>query len=393
MQAPASASLPAPDDDSAHHSAHCAAHLRDRIAAAGGAISFAEFMHEALYAPGVGYYASGSAKFGPDGDFVTAPEISPLFGRVLARQVAGVLEQLPGGAILELGGGTGRLAIDVLGRLDTLGALPSEYRILEVSPELTRRQIEAVEREIPQLAGRVRWLDRLPESHRGVVIANEVLDALPVERFIAGDPVLQRCVAADGEGFAWRDAPAPPFLARAVRAIEQQIGRRLPPGYTSEFCAAAGPWVSDLVARLETGAVFLFDYGLDRRAYYAPDRAEGWLRCHFRHHAHDDPLILTGIQDLTAWVDFSSVAAAAVDAGAAIAAYVTQAHFLLEGGLTDELAGLESMPVDARIKLSAEIKTLTLPGEMGERFKCLCLAKGLPSPPVEFAMADRAHVL
>lgn len=393
MQAVTPASLPAPDEASAQHSQRCARHLRERIAAAGGAISFAEFMHEALYAPGLGYYAAGSTKFGPAGDFVTAPEVSPLFGRILARQAARVLEQVPDSAILEVGAGTGRLAVDILARLETLGVLPAEYRILEVSPELAERQKETIGTGLPHLAERVRWLDRLPPAHRGVVVGNEVLDALPVERFIAGRAVRQRYVGVQGDRFACRDEPARGFLETAVREIERDLGSPLPEGYESEYCAGMRPWISDLLQALETGAVFLIDYGVERRSYYAADRDGGWLRCHFRHHAHDDPLLLPGIQDITSWVDFSEVASAAVGAGAQVAAYVTQANFLLEGGLAEELDDLESLPPAARMQLSGAIKTLTLPGEMGERFKCLCLTKRLPLSSPPFAIADRAHVL
>ena len=384
--------LPEPDAASAEHSRRVVAHLRERMEEAGGSLSFAEYMQDVLYAPGLGYYAAGSTKFGAAGDFVTAPEVSPLFGRVLARQCAEVLDRV-GGSILELGAGTGRLAVDVLGRLASLDALPDEYRILEVSPELTSRQAETIERELPELRERVRWLDSLPEAHRGVVIANEVLDALPVERFVRRESVRQIRVTEEGEGFRFVEADAPPMLQEAVFAIEDDLSRALERGYTSEVSLGAPGWVADVTATLNSGAVFLFDYGLPRREYYAPDRHEGWLRCHFRHRAHSDPLILPGIQDITAWVDFTAVAAAAVDNGAEVAGFVTQSAFLMNGGLDAEMQLPADAPLEQQLALSEQVKMLTLPGAMGEAFKCLVLSRGLDAPLTAIRHADRTHTL
>lgn len=385
--------LPEPDTLSAEHSLRVARHLRARIEEAGGSLSFAEYMQEVLYAPGLGYYAAGTTKFGAAGDFVTAPEVSPLFGRVVARQCAEVFERLGGGAILELGAGTGRLAVDVLARLASLDALPEEYRILEVSPELSARQASTIEAEIPELRDRVRWLDGLPVSHRGVVIANEVLDALPVERFVRRESVRQLRIAdKDGE-FHFVEANAPPLLRDAVFAIEDSLSRALERGYTSEVSLGTGPWVSELVASLEKGVILLFDYGLPRREHYAPDRHEGWLRCHFRHRAHNDPLILPGIQDITAWVDFTAVAAAAADGGADIAGFVTQSSFLMNGGLDAEMAFSDDAPLERQLALSEQVKMLTLPGAMGEAFKCLAISKRFDEPLTAFRHADRTHTL
>ncbi|HEX5788483.1 MAG TPA: SAM-dependent methyltransferase [Woeseiaceae bacterium] len=396
MQASPVPGLPPPDETSARHSARCAEHIRERIRAAGGSLSFREFMHEALYAPGLGYYAAGTAKFGRAGDFVTAPEVSPLFGRVLASVVADVLATLGGGDILEFGAGSGRLAVDVLRRLEETGRLPDRYAILEVSAELRDRQARLFEQELPGLRGRIRWLERLPESHRGVVIANEVLDALPVERFTVDGGVRQLRVAAAGEGFAWTDVPAPRSLGNAVRTIEAALGRELENGYTSEVSPLLGPWIGAVADCLDTGAVLLFDYGASRREYYAPDRSGGWLRCHFRHHAHSDPLVLPGIQDLSAWVEFTAVAEAARGAGLDIGGYVTQAQFLLSGGIVDELtSALAAMPPSSRtaVELASQVKMLTLPGQMGERFKCLGLVRDLQSLPPALTTQDRTHTL
>lgn len=387
-------SLPQPDAHSAEHGERVKEYIRQHIDAAGGSIGFAEFMQHALYAPGLGYYTAGSTKFGEAGDFVTAPEVSSVFGRVLARQCAEVLSQVEGGAILEYGAGSGKLAVDMLQTLDSMDALPSSYMILEVSPDLCQRQRMYIERHVPGLAFLVTWLDMPPESFRGAMVANEVLDSFPVERFVRRKKaVMQQRVGFNGAGFEWREAAANEHLASFVQRIEKDIGATLLDGYTSEACLALSPWVGGLAGVLDEGIAFLFDYGVSRREFYADDRSDGWLRCHFRHHAHDNPLVLPGVQDLTAWVDFTSVASTATHAGLDIAGYTPQAQFLLAGGLEQEMAEFGSLPVDEQVKLSGQVKTLTLPGEMGEHFKCLALRRGSIEAPSAFSLADRTHTL
>jgi SAM-dependent MidA family methyltransferase len=387
-------SLPQPDAISAIQSERCADYIRARIRDAGGSISFAEFMHYALYAPGLGYYSAGSRKFGADGDFVTAPEISPLFGRVVAKQCAPALQETGAASLLEFGAGSGRLAVEILRTLEQLDLLPDEYRILEVSADLRDRQQTLLREELPDLADRILWLDRMPDAHRGVVIANEVLDALPVERFIRrGDRVLQLRVGDEAGEFVFVDEPAPDLLARAVLAIEQDIGQQLPDNYVSEVSLASPGWIRDVARMLEQGVVMLFDYGVSRREYYAADRNEGWLRCHYRHRSHSDPLILPGIQDLTAWVDFTAVAEAAAGSGLDVLGYVSQSQFLLAGGIEAELGDFPEMPPESQLQTAAEVKMLTLPGEMGENIKCICLARGDISRPAAFELADRTHTL
>ena len=387
-------SLPQPDAVSAAHSERCADYIRARIRDAGGSISFAEFMHYALYAPGLGYYAAGARKFGADGDFITAPEISPLFGRVVAKQCAAVLQETGEASVLEFGAGSGRLALEMLRALHELDALPAEYRILEVSADLRERQQGLLSQELPGWADRIVWLDRMPDSHRGVVLANEVLDALPVERFMRRkDGVFQLRVGDEAGEFVFVDEPAPEVLVHAVHAIERDIGRQLRDNYISEVSLAAPAWVSDVAQMLESGLLLLFDYGVSRREYYAADRSEGWLRCHFRHRAHSDPLILPGIQDLTAWVDFTAVAAAAAGNGLDVLGYANQSQFLLGGGIEAELQDFTEMPLESQLQTAAQVKMLTLPGEMGENVKCICLARGDISRPAAFASADRTHTL
>jgi len=386
--------LPTPDADSAQHSRRVAEHIRSHIEAAGGSISFAEFMFEALYAPGLGYYSAGTRKFGAGGDFVTAPEISPLFGYVLARQCAAVLGQLPGGQVFEAGAGSGALAVSLLSKLAELNALPDQYMILEVSADLQQRQAQRLRDEVPLLADRVTWLSALPQDFSGVIVANEVADALPFERVVRRQGVLQqfRVGIEDGK-FAWRYAAAPELLHKALSNIEAHLDEPLPDEYVTEISPGVSNWVADLSASLNKGFIFLFDYGVTRREYYAPDRHQGWSRCHFRHRVHSDPLILPGIQDLTAWVDFSAVADAARNSGLEIAGFVTQAHFMLSGGLDEELTEFTSMPVALQLELSRQVKLLTLPGEMGESFKCIGLSRGDISQPPAFQMSDRTHML
>jgi len=386
--------LPRPDAASFEHSARVADHIRRRMDDSGGSLGFAEYMQEALYAPGLGYYSAGAAKFGGGGDFVTAPEISPLFGRVLGRQCAEVLRTLPGGGILELGAGTGRLSVELLRSFSAAGTEAGRYVILEVSPELADRQRKLIRCEVPEMLPRVEWADRLPQRFTGIVVANEVADALPVERFVKrAGRVVQLRVKAHGRTFAWCEAPAPEYLEQCVLDIEQPLPAPLPDGYVSEVSTGLPGWIGQLAGCLEHGLVLLIDYGVPRREYYAPDRSGGWLRCHFRHRVHDDPLILPGIQDLTAWVDFTAVATAASEAGLRVSGFVTQSRLLLDGGLEQELAGFERLPTAAQIEMSRQVRILTMPGEMGEHCKCIGLARGSLHMPVALCLGDRAHSL
>jgi len=383
-----------PDAASAEHGARVADYIHARIDDAGGSLSFAEFMHHALYAPGLGYYTAGSTKFGAEGDFVTAPEVSPVFGRVLARQCAEVLANVGGGAIVEYGAGSGKLARDILRELAQHDALPERYEIVEVSADLQDRQARLLHDDLSELVSLVSWPDRPPAEHRGVIIANEVLDALPVERFVRrAEGIQQLRVEADGDAFRLIEVPAPDRLSDAVLAIEDELGHRLPSGFVSEISLGLPDWISTVANSLEQGVAFLFDYGVTRREYYATDRSGGWLRCHFRHRAHDDPLILAGLQDLTAWVDFSAVAAAAIQCGLDVAGYSAQAQFLIGGGLDRLVEDFQSLSLPAQLELSGQIKLLTLPGEMGEHFKCLALRRGDIGTPSAFSKGDRTHTL
>ena len=386
--------LPEPDSISAGHSRRVEQYIAERISDSGGSISFAEFMHHALYAPGLGYYAAGSTKFGPAGDFVTAPEISPLFGRLIARQCASVMAQLDGASVLEFGAGSGRLAVAILTRLEELGSLPERYRILEVSADLCERQQALLQQHIPHLCDRIEWLDRVPARHSGMVIANEVLDAMPVERLRRErHGVAQQRVGLKNGTFELVYEAADSKLTSVVLQLEREIGRQLEPGFIIDVSLGIRPWIEALAVALRHGCALLFDYGVSRREYLAPDRGDGWLRCHFRHRAHDNPLLYAGIQDITAWVDFTAVAEAAVEHGMRVAGYVPQSMFLAGAGLDDELQGMASLSAEQQLALSAQIKTLTLPGEMGENIKCMGLLKGPVDRPPAFELGDRTHTL
>ncbi len=351
--------------------------LQAEIGAAGDAIPFRRYMELALYAPGVGYYVAGAAKFGAAGDFVTAPEISPLFGRLLATPCAQVLERLGGGDLLEFGAGTGAMVAQLLSRLEELGELPQHYFILEVSPELRRRQARTLEAQVPQLASRVEWLEELPDRFTGVMLANEVLDAMPVERFRKREGGVQRQWVAWEEGrlaAQWRDADDE--LAGAVAAIEAEVGE-LPPGYRSELNPGLAPWLAAVAQSLGQGLLLLIDYGYPRREYYHPQRHMGTLRCHFRHQAHDDPLLLPGLQDITAHVDFTAVARGADEAGLTRLGYATQARFLLGCGLDRLLAESDPLQVADHLALVQGVKRLVSPAGMGEQFKVMALGKGI----------------
>jgi SAM-dependent MidA family methyltransferase len=377
------ADWPQPSPAALKVSAELCALIRARLAAAGGWINFAEFMDLALYAPGLGYYSAGAQKFGEAGDFVTAPELSPAYGACLARAIAPLLR--PGDAILELGAGSGALAQPLLDVLPSTGAPAVDYRILEVSGELRARQAE-------RLAGYpVQWLDRLPgPGFQGVILANEVADALPVQRFSwQGGDVQELGVARAAEGFRWAARPAASELRTQVRSLMDRIGAAWPPGYRSEFCPGLRPWVRGLAGVLLRGLILVCDYGLTAREYYHADRSDGTLVCHYRHRAHGDPFRWPGLQDISAWVDFSAAAQAGVDAGLTLAGFTTQAQFLLANGLVD--AAPPADPV-AQASHAAALRRLLLPGEMGERFKVLALGRGLAAEPLRIGRDFRARL-
>ncbi len=371
---------PAPGPEALARSAALAAQLHEEIVRAGGAISFSRYMERVLYTPGLGYYSGGAAKLGPAGDFVTAPEISPLFGRCVARQAVEALAAIGGGAVLELGGGTGALAAAALAEAEL------EWLMLEPSPELRERQQE-------RLGDRVRWLDALPKGFRGVIVANEVADALPVERFVIDNDEPRRLgVRSDDEGgFAWTLLPPEPSFAAVVHALEIELGRPFVEGYCSEFSPMLQPWTRSLADSLAAGLLLVIDYGLPRGELYAPERNDGTLICHYRHRAHADPFLWPGLQDLSAWVDFTAIAEAGAAAGLTLEGYTTQAAFLSGNGLDKMLAAADHDA--AGIALVQQAKRLLLPGELGERFRVIGLSRELGPALAGFGLLDLANRL
>jgi SAM-dependent MidA family methyltransferase len=383
--------LPPPDADAQAHSEKLIRRIREAINNAGGRISFARYMELALFAPGLGYYSAGSRKFGEEGDFVTAPEISSLFSRTLACQVAEVLGNVEGGEVLEVGAGSGVMAADLLAELEQLQCLPDAYLILELSADLQERQRQLLASRLPHLLDRVQWLDELPPSGlRGVVVANELLDALPVHCFCLPEgEIRERFVTWQDGRFQWQTGePETLQLKERIMAVAGE----LPEGYQSEINLAAEAWLASIAQILEAGVILLLDYGFPRREYYHPQRMTGTLMCHYRHRAHDDPFVYPGLQDITAHVDFTAVAEAATDAGLSVNGYTSQGYFLLANGITS-LA--ESLAPDAKqqVVIANQVRTLTMPDEMGELFKVMALGKNYDAPLSGFSMNDARHRL
>ncbi len=368
--------LPEPSADERAHSERLADLIRAEIAAADGILDFARYMDLALYAPGLGYYSAGAAKFGAAGDFVTAPELGFVFARCLARALTPTLRETRGD-ILELGPGSGALAAELLLELERLGSLPVRYRLLETSADLRERQRATLLQRCPHLEKLAEWLDTPPaESWRGALVANEVIDALPVRLFSLRDEGLFARgvgVGANRE-FVWRECAADAGLTAAVAQAVGDV-TALPRPYLSEVRPMLQPWLAEVLRHLEHGAAWFIDYGYAREDYYAPSRRAGTLRCHYRHRAHDDPLIFPGLQDITAWVDFDALAQAGAAAGFAVSAISSQAHFLINNGLDEVFSTAHAAVADevARYRLAQEVKRLTLSEQMGEAFKVLAL--------------------
>lgn len=383
-----------PDAEALAHSRRLVEYIRREIDAAGGTISFERYMDLALYAPGLGYYTAGARKFGEAGDFVTAPEVSPLFARCLARQCAEVFEELGGGDVLELGAGTGVMAADLLAELEALDALPERYRILEVSADLRERQRETLRTKVPQLLDRIEWLDTDPPAFRGVLLANEVLDALPVARFLI-DPVgfSEQMVGWNGGGFESRWQPADEQLAQSLRNVLADLPEPLDSPYVSEYCRRLPAFIRTLADSLQAGAALFVDYGYPRREYYLPERNDGTLMCHYRHRAHSDPFVYPGLQDITAFVDFTAVAEAGTESGLELQGFTSQAQFLLGSGLYDVLPEIDPGDTVRSLRISQEVQKLTMPGEMGDRFKAMGLSRGLERLLSGFSLKDLSATL
>ena len=388
--------MPVPPGAARAHSDALAGLIREQVHEGGGSISFECFMEMALYEPGLGYYSAGATRFGDAGDFITAPHVSPLFSRCVARQCRQVLAALSGGDVLELGAGSGLMARDLLLELEALDSLPKSYLILETGADPRRRQQELFSSCIPHLLPRITWLETLPERPlRGVVVANEVVDALPVKRLALHEgEVRELCVGHDGDGFIWVEAPCgDDRLTTAWERLAADLPAPLPEPYRTEINLRAGAWMQSVSGILQQGVMLLLDYGYPRHEYYHPQRDRGTLLCHYRHRAHEDPFFYPGLQDITASVDFSALAQSAPEHGLQLAGYTSQAHFLIGCGLAEIAASAQNGPGRPDPAVSGQIKRLTLPGEMGERFKAIAFTRNFMEPLMGFQFIDQQRRL
>ncbi len=382
---PAASGLPPPSSAELTHSETLVRLIREEVKACSGSVDFARYMELALYAPGLGYYRGGAQKFGTAGDFVTAGELSPLFARCLARQCREILNYLDKGDVMEVGAGSGVLAVETLRALEALGSLPERYLILELSAELQQRQRTLIARELPHLVERMHWLESLPDDPlTGVIFANELLDAMPVHRFrVSERGIEQMHVAWEGDHFVWCARSADDIVRQRVEALA------LATPYISEINLQAEAWVRSMAAHLGQGVLLLIDYGFPRAEYYHPQRDEGTLMCHYRHRAHDNPLILTGLQDITAHVDFTAIAEASAETALSVLGYTSQAAFLLGNGLDEFARASDPTALPAHMDLARQINTLTSPAEMGELYKVIALGRGIDTPLQGFTLQDR----
>jgi len=387
--------LPTPSDTELAHAARMHALIADKIIEANGWISFAHYMQLALYEPGLGYYVSGAQKFGGGGDFITAPTMSPLYAQAMAAQVAQIMGQIRSKIepnVLEFGAGDGQLAADLLNALAQLKQLPARYEILEVSPELQARQRDTLQRIVPQWSERVTWRSEWPNAYSGVVLANEVLDAMPASLVVWGERIMERGVGLNSAGnFCWEDRPANARMLAEAEAIRAQC-KSLDSGFQSEISLAAQDWVRAWGDILQEGVLLVVDYGFPRREFYHPLRHGGTLMCHYRHHAHPEPFYLPGLQDVSVHLDFSALAISAHDAGLSVYGYTHQARALFNCGLLDVLSSLPSEG-SARLQANSAVNQWVSPSEMGELFKWIAVGRGVKAPLLAFRQGDKRHTL
>lgn len=390
--------LPLPSEAALQHSHSVEKVIQSAIKAANGWISFAHYMELALYAPGLGYYSSGTTKFGSAGDFITAPEISSLFGCTLARQVMQVLKHMNNADILEFGAGSGKLALDLLLELEKLACLPKKYFILEVSAELRHRQQTLFAKKAPHLAPLLSWLEQLPSQFNGVVLANEVLDAMPVHLVVwHDDKLFERGVTWKDDKFEWQTHLLHNKTLLAIaNKLTAQINADSNPAdnlYVSEISLAVRSFMYSMADMLQQGVILLVDYGFGSGEYYHPQRNQGTLMCHYRHYSHDDPLYLPGLQDITGHVDFSAVTEAAEDSALTLLGYTSQAHFLINCGITEILTQTPAETMGNYLPLANQLQKLTSPAEMGELFKVIAFGKNICTPLIGFTNGDKSRLL
>jgi SAM-dependent MidA family methyltransferase len=384
--------LPAPDPIAQQYSDQLLSHIKQKIAEQGGKISFADYMQHCLYYPGLGYYSAGSYKLGEQGDFTTAPEISSLFSQTLAQHISDVFSQTAQSNILEFGAGSGKMAVDILSELETNACHIDYYYIIEASADLRQRQEELINRELPHLKGKVVWLTALPENFVGVIIANEVCDAMPFHRLhFHNDNVTECYIEFKEEHLQWCEGELSQaeLVNHANEILELLDGNDV----ITEVNLASLAWLTSLANSLKQGAIFIIDYGYPKASFYHPQRTDGTLMCYYQHQGHSNPLVLQGLQDITAHVDFTALAQVAIDNGLDIEGFQTQADFLLAGGITALASNKQHLDDMAIFKQATEIKRLTLPSEMGETFKVLSLSRSLEQPLSRCQQSDHRYTL
>jgi SAM-dependent MidA family methyltransferase len=383
--------LPVPDEAAIQQCEKLLQHIQSLIQEQAGSISFEQYMLTVLYEPGLGYYSAGSRKFGTEGDFVTAPEISSLFSKCLAYQCAQILNDLGSADILELGAGTGIMARDILIELEKLDLLPDSYFILEVSADLKQRQQELLKESIPHLVERIFWLDSIPEqSFNGVILANEVLDALVVRRFKKESGAYKELkVGFNDSELIWLEEIADSELESKLKQLESELSEPFPDGYVSEINTHTKEWLQGLESVLQRGVMLFIDYGYSKQEYYHSSKIDGSLLCHYRHHVHPDPFLYPGLQDITASANFTDVAEAADSLGLHVSGYTNQAYFLFGCGLEKLISDIASLDIKSHTELTQQVKKLTLPEEMGERFKVIALTKEYDQNLIGFSIMDQ----
>lgn len=389
-------SLPEPHDDDKARSQELTDKIRRHLKRHHN-LSFADYMRLVLYTPNLGYYTNGLPKIGLEGDFITAPEVSPIFSRCLARQAQQVLSQLAQPNIIEFGAGRGLMARDILLELDKLEQPLEHYFIIELSADLKQRQLETLQTLPNSLFNKVVWLSALPSTPlEAVVLANEVLDAMPFERLRLEPAQASKAFVKwndESAAFEWDYQPiTEPLLQKLANKLLQQIGEPSERGYHTEINLNIVPWLHSIDDFLKAGLVLLIDYGYPRQEFYQAARHMGTLRCHYQHRAHSNPFFYPGLQDITAHVDFTAVAEAAYNSHFKLTGYTTQAHFLMSTGLMEMAADMDA-PITEQLKIAQQIKTLTMPDEMGENFKVMALSKQFDEALIGFKMRDLRHQL
>jgi len=365
------------------------------LIARNGAIPFSEYMQRSLYEPGLGYYVNGFSKLGRDGDFVTAPELSNDFAHCIAELCVQVLNDCNGGDILEFGGGSGVMAADTLLKLHELKCLPNRYFILDVSADLQDTQRQLLSDKLPaELYKKVVWVSEIPDSLTGIVVANEVLDAFAVERFVIDEGQARQLVVEHTDAGFVQKAIANDAVKRKVDAIVADTQSPLAQNYCSEYCSWIRPWCQSLAQKLEKAAVLICDYGAERKRYYSPHNSNGTLRCFFRHTVHDDPFARPAVQDITADVDFTAVAEAATDAGLELQGFAPLSQFMLSLGALERLQErVQDADIHQQIEATGNFKKIVLPQEMGDRFMVIAFSKQIDLTLSGFSMTDWSRLL